>query len=146
MVHGELATGKPVSSDVVRDLLRGSVGEEVTVSAGKTGVFLYAAAADAAGIAERAADEALARHGLGADIRLERWDPSREAWLDVRTGLPADAAAADALPGRRRSPGRRRLRSAGAVIAAIIDGIGGDWLVHGSGALQCQGLAARSCQ
>jgi hypothetical protein len=116
------------------------------VSAGKTGVFLYAASADSAGIAERTTHEVLARQGLGADIRLERWDLSREAWLDVRTGLPADAAAADVLPGPGRSPGRRRLRSAGALIAAIIDGIGGDWLVHGSGALQCQGLAARCCQ
>jgi hypothetical protein len=142
MVHGELATSKPVSSDVVRDLLRSSVGEEISVSAGKTGVFLYAATADAAGIAERIADEVLARQGLGADIRLERWDPSREAWLDVRTGLPADVAAADVLPGRGRSPGRRRLRSAGALIAAIIDGIGGDWLYPGIRVVACGGVGA----
>jgi hypothetical protein len=131
IVHGQLASGKPVSPDIVRDLLRSRVGAEISVSAGKAGIFLYAATADAAGIAERIAHEVLAGQGLAADIRLERWDPSCQAWLDVRTELPGDAAAAEVPPGHERNPGRRRLRSAGALIAAIIDGIGGDWLNPG---------------
>ncbi|HEY0934409.1 MAG TPA: hypothetical protein VGD91_11770 [Trebonia sp.] len=69
----------------------------------------------------------LARQGLAADIRLERWDPSPQAWLDVRTELPGDAAAAEVPPGYERNPGRRRLRSLGALMTAISDGIGGDW-------------------
>ena len=146
MVHGEPATRQPISPDVIRDLLRSSVDEEdATVSAGKTGVFLYAAAAaDAAETAERMAGAVLARQGLDADIRLERWDPSREVWLDVRTGLPADAAAADVLPGRGRSAGRRRLRSVGALVAAIIDGIGGDWLYPGSRVVACGSAGSSS--
>jgi hypothetical protein len=53
----------------------------------------------------------LAQHGLAADIRLERWNPSRQAWL---------------TSGQQENPGRRRLRSAGALIAAVIDAIGAD--------------------
>jgi len=122
IVHDPLAIGKPLSADAVRDLLRGRVGEEISVTTGKSGVFLYAATADAAAIAERRAQEVLADQGLAADIRLERWDLSRQACVDVRTEPPDDAAPAE-LP----SGGRRRLRSAGALIAAIIDGIGNAW-------------------
>jgi hypothetical protein len=120
IVHDQPTPVKPVSAGAVRDLLRSRVGEEISVTAGKAGIFLYAATGDAAGTAERTAREVLAQQGLAADVRLEWWDPSRGAWLDVR---PGDAATAELPSGHERNPGRRRLRSAGALIEAIIESI-----------------------
>jgi hypothetical protein len=116
---GQLASGKPVFADSVCDLLRSRAGEDVSVTAGKTGVFLYAATADAAATAEAMAREALAQQGLAAETRLDRWDPSRQAWLP-----PSDEAAAELPSGQEHDPGRRRLRAAGAVVTAIFDGLG----------------------
>jgi len=80
---------------------------------------LYAATADAAAAAEGMAREVLAQQGLAADIRLEQWDQSRQAWLPA-----GDAAAVELPSGQERNPGRRRLRAAGAVIAAVLEGLG----------------------
>jgi len=92
---GQLASGKkPVFSDSVCDLLRSHAGEDVSVNAGKRGVFLYAATADSAATVEVMAREVLAQQGLVADIQLDRWDPSRRAWLP-----PGDAAVSE-LPSR----------------------------------------------
>jgi hypothetical protein len=113
------AGGEPASARAVSELLRGRVGEGVAVTAGKAGVvFLYAAAADAAAGAEGVAREVLARKGLAADIRLDRWDPARQAW--VPPGDEADGG----LPGQEPDPGRKGLRTAGAVIVAIVEGLG----------------------
>jgi hypothetical protein len=115
-----LTTRNPRYADSVTALLRGRVGAESSVTAGKTAIFLYAATADAAGNAERGAREVLTEQGLAADIRLERWDPSRQAWVDVRT----DVAAPELQSRDERSAGRRHLRSAGALIAAIVEAAG----------------------
>jgi hypothetical protein len=117
IASGQLASGKPVFADSLCDLLRSRAGEGVSVSAGETGVFLYAATADAAATAEAMAREVLAQQGLAADIRLDRWDPASEAWL------PGDAAATEVPSGRKQDSGHRRLRSAGAVVMGIIDGL-----------------------
>ena len=119
IASGQLACGKPVFADSVCDLLRSRAGEDVSVTAGKTVVFLYAATADAAATAERMAREVLAEQGLVADIQLDQWDPSLEAWLPH-----GDAAAAELPSGQEHDPGRRRLRAAGAVVTAIFDGLG----------------------
>ena len=116
---GQLARGEPVSAQAVRDLLCSRVGEGVSVTTGKAGLFLYAATADVAATAAGVAREVLAQQGLAADIRLERWDSAGQAWLP-----PGEAAAAELPSARERGPGRRRLRAAGALIAAIVDGIG----------------------
>jgi hypothetical protein len=116
---GQLASGKPVFADSVCDLLRSRAGEDVSVTAGKTGVFLYAATAHAAATAEGTAREVLAQHGLVADTRLDRWDPSRRAWLP-----PSDAATAEPTSGREHDRGHRRLRAAAAAVSAIFDGLG----------------------
>ena len=116
---GQLASGKPVCADSVCDLLRSRAGEDVSVTAGKTGVFLYAATADAAATAEGMAREVLAQQGLVADTRLDRWDPSRRAWLP-----PGDAAPAEPTSGREHDRGHSRLRAVGAVVSAIFDGLG----------------------
>jgi hypothetical protein len=115
----QLASGQPVPADSVGDLLRSRAGEDVAVTAGKTGVFLYAATADAAATAAGMAQEVLAQQGLVADIGLDRWDPSHQAWLP-----PGETAAAELPSGQEHDPGRRRLRAAGAVVTAILDGLG----------------------
>ena len=115
IAYGQLASGKPVFADSVCDLLRSRAGEDVSVTAGKTGVFLYAATADAAATAEGMAREVLAEQGLAADIRLDRWDPSREAWLP-----PGDAAATEVPSGQQQDSRHRRLRAAGEVVMGIL--------------------------
>lgn len=127
IVHNPPIMGKPVAADAVRDLLRSRVGEEISVTAGKTGIFLYATTAEAAGTAEHRAQEVLAEQGAAGDIRLERWDLSRQAWVDVRTELPDDVPASELPSGHEPNPGRRKLRSAGALIASVIDGISNAW-------------------
>jgi len=115
----QLAGRKPVSGDAIQDLLRSRAGEGVSVTAGKAGVFLYAGTEDAAAAAEGTAREVLAELGAVADIRVERWDPSGRAWLPA-----GDAPSVGLTSGQERGHGRRRLRAAGAVIAAIFDGLG----------------------
>ena len=115
VIRTQPARGKTISARDVRRLLSRHLGEEVSVSAGKAGVYLYAATADAAAAAEGVAREVLALKRLTADIQLERWDPSRQAWL------PGGAAAVELPAG---DPGRRRGRAAWAVIAAILEGMG----------------------
>jgi hypothetical protein len=117
---GQLASGKPVFADSVRDLLRSRAGEDVSVTARKKRVFLYAATADAAATAEGMAREVLAQQGLVAEIRLDRWDPSRRAWLP-----PSAAAAAELPSGQEHDPGHRRLRAAGTVVMGILGGLDG---------------------
>jgi hypothetical protein len=116
---GQPARGKQVSADAVCGLLRTHVGAEVSVSAGKTGIFLYAATAGAAATAAGIAREVLAQQGLAGGIAVERWDRSGQVWLP-----PGEVAAAGLPSGQEHSPGRRRLRAVGALIAAIIDAIG----------------------
>lgn len=118
ILRGQPARGKAESADAVRLLCR-HVSGEVSVTAGKAVICLYAATADAAAAAEVVAREVLARQRLTADIRLDRWDPAGQAWL-----APGDAAAAELPHGQERSPGRRRLLAAGAVIAAMMEGLG----------------------
>lgn len=119
-VCGQPSRGRTASVNAARRVLSHRAGEEVSVTGGEAGViFLYAATADAAAAAEGVAREVLARQRLTADIRVERWDPSSQAWLS-----PGDTAAAEPPSGQERSPGRRRLRAAGSLIAAIIDGMG----------------------
>jgi hypothetical protein len=113
-----------LSAGAVRDLLRSRAGEEFSVTTGKAGMLLYAATEDAAGAAERTAREVLAEQGLAVNARLERWDPSRGAWLGVR---PGDATTAELPSGHERNPGRRRMRFAGALIGAIIESIADNW-------------------
>lgn len=127
IIHDPPTIRKPVSANAVRDLLRSRIGEEISVTAGKAGIFLYAATADAAGTAERRAQEVLAEQGVAADTRLERWDQCQRAWVDVRTEPPGYATAPEPPSGPERDPGRGRLRAAGGLVAAIIEAIGGAW-------------------
>ena len=115
----QMAGAKPVSASAIRDALLGRVSPGVSVTAGKAGVFLYAATADGAVSAEGVAREVLAELGMVAEARVEGWDPVGRAWLPA-----GDAAAADPPSGQERNPRRGRLRAVGAVIAAIMEGMG----------------------
>jgi hypothetical protein len=115
---GQPASGRPVFADSVCDLLRSRAAEDISISGGETGVFLYAATADAAATAEAMAREVLAQQGLAADIRLDRWDPSGQTWLPH-----GDGAVAEPPSGQEQDPGRRRLRAVGALVTAILDGL-----------------------
>jgi len=104
----------------VRDLLRGRCGDEFSVSAGKMHVFLYAGTADAAEEAEPVAWEVLAQQSLSADVRLERWDPSGQAWQDARAGAP-DGVVAGLPAAQEGNQRRRRLRSTvGAMLGELL--------------------------
>jgi hypothetical protein len=123
-----MAGAKPVSASAVRDALLGRVAAGVSVTAGKAGVFLYAATADEAAAAEGVARQVLAELGMIAEVRVEGWDPARRAWLPAGDASAGDASAGDAAadppPGQEPNPGRRRLRAVGTVIAAIMEGMG----------------------
>jgi hypothetical protein len=60
IVHDQPTPVRPVSAGAVRDLLRSRVGAEFSVTAGKAGIFLYAATEETARTAERTAREVLA--------------------------------------------------------------------------------------
>jgi hypothetical protein len=116
MIHNSPIIKKKVSARAVRGLLRDRVGEDVHITDGRASTFLYAATAGAAETAERTAQEVLAEQGLAGDIRIERWDLSRKAWVDARTGLPADVDV--------NTPGRRLLSRVGNMIIGIFQGMG----------------------
>ena len=79
----------PVKGSPYRDLLRNRLGDDVTVSAEKTHIFLYTGSAKAAEEAGQVARAVLEEQGQLAEVRLERWDPSGEQWRDSR-GEPAE--------------------------------------------------------
>jgi hypothetical protein len=115
IIHDSPVIKRKVSVHAVRDLLRDRVGADVRVTDGRTSIFLYAATAGAAETAERRVHEVLGEQGLFGDVRVERWDLSRQAWADVRTELPADVDV--------NTPGRRLFHRAGVLLGAILQGI-----------------------
>ena len=81
-----------------RDLLRGRLGDDVTISVGQVNIFLYTGSAKAADEAGQVARAVLEEQGRRlAEARLERWDPASEEWRD-----PGEPAEPEDKPG----PGR----------------------------------------
>jgi hypothetical protein len=103
-------------------LLRSGLGEDITVSAGKLHIFMYAGTADAAEEAEHVARQALAQLGLSEDCRLERWDTSSQEWLEVRSGLPTADEADLGTTRLRAAAGKVATNLAGAVVEGFIQG------------------------
>jgi hypothetical protein len=99
--NDSLIPGKRVAA--VRDLLRGRLGDDISVSVSgdKERVFLYAGAASAAEEAAHAAQDVLAQQALNANLQIELWDPAREEWRDPQVEPPED----EDEPGRPRSKG-----------------------------------------
>ena len=106
----------------VRDLLRSRFSDDISVSAGKMHVFLYAGTVDAAEEAEQVAREVIAQQSLSADVRLERWDPSSQAWQDVQAGAP-DGVVAGLSAAQEDNPRRGRLRSAFGAVLGVLEHI-----------------------
>ena len=69
------------------------LGDQVAAGSSGTGIFLYASSAGSADEAARVAREVLARHDVSAPVRIERWSPWDEEWLDVTDVPSADVAA-----------------------------------------------------
>ena len=63
--------------------LRIRLSGQVAVSSNKTQIFLYAPSAGSADEAAQVAREVLARHGVGAPVRTERWSPREQGWRDA---------------------------------------------------------------
>jgi hypothetical protein len=74
--------GSTIKGSRYRDLLRGRLGDDVLVSAGKMHLFLYTGSAKAADEAGQVARAVLEEHGQFAEVRVERWDPSAGEWRD----------------------------------------------------------------
>ena len=87
----------------LRNLLRSRLGDGIVISAEHSYVYLYAGTAQAADEAAHTASEVLAQRNIGADLLIEHWDPSAEAWRDERTGAPSAADLDVARPSRLRS-------------------------------------------
>jgi hypothetical protein len=101
---------KPRYPAAVLGSLRSHLGSGVTVSAGNTCIFVYAATADAAAEAEQAALWVLAQQNLNAGSRIEGWDAASQTWRDTRTEPPG------------AGPRRRHRRSGVAgLIESLID-------------------------
>ena len=68
------------------------LGDQVTVSSSRTQIFLYAPGIGSADEAGQVAREVLARHGVSAPVRTERWSPREQKWRDADE-MSADVAA-----------------------------------------------------
>jgi hypothetical protein len=102
--------------------LRGSLGDDITISAGKLHIFMYAGTAEAAEEAEHVARQTLAKLGLSEDCRLERWDSSSQEWRDLRSGLPTAEEAEPGTTRLRATAGKVATNLAGSVIESLIQG------------------------
>ena len=105
--------GGTLQRSYCRDLLRNRLGDDVTVSAEKMHIFLYAGSAKAADEAGQVARAVLEERGQPAEIRLERWDVSGGHWRGL--GEPAE-------PDDAPEPGRLR-RRAGVVLRAAAEAV-----------------------
>jgi hypothetical protein len=94
-----------------RDLLRGRLGDDMTISVGQMHIFLYTGSAKAADEAGQVARAVLEEQGRRlAEARLERWDPTSKEWRD-----PGEPAEHEDKPG----PGRLETTA-----TAFIKGVG----------------------
>ena len=104
-----------------RKVLRSRFGGNAAISADKSRIFLYAGRADVAREAELAARQVLARQGLIADIRLDRWDPIGQVWRNARSHEPEQDAAP--LAADAGSPGPMPSAMVEALAAMIAGGL-----------------------
>jgi hypothetical protein len=84
----------------VEDAVVARLGGRVAVSSGPSRVFVYADGEGPAREAERLLQEAIAAHGLEAEIEVHRWHPIAERWEDPSVPLPQTDAEREAERGR----------------------------------------------
>jgi hypothetical protein len=70
------------------DEVRERLGGDVIVSRDGPRLFLYAGTEEAAREAERVVRDVIAAEDLTADISVERWHPTEQAWRDPSVPLP----------------------------------------------------------
>jgi hypothetical protein len=70
--------------------LRSRIGNDITISQARTGIFLYAASAQAAVQAERVVRDVLAGHDVTADVRCDRWNPITKTWTSHKDLMDAE--------------------------------------------------------
>ena len=68
--------------------VREQMGARIAVSGEGSRIFLYTDTEDAARRAENVLGEVLTKHGLSADLTLDRWHPLEERWEDGASALP----------------------------------------------------------
>ncbi|HSR85227.1 MAG TPA: hypothetical protein VLM11_13715 [Streptosporangiaceae bacterium] len=103
-------------------LLRSTLDDDITISAGQLHVYMYAGTAAAAEGTEHAALQALAELGLTEDCRLERWESASQEWRDVRSGLPTADETDRRTTLLGAAAGKVATNLAGAVVEGIIQG------------------------
>jgi hypothetical protein len=80
------AKNKAFREKIAQDL--GSRLDQVRVTSGKAGIFVYASASGQAWEALRAARDVLAQNDGTADFRTECWDARREEWRQAKASPP----------------------------------------------------------
>lgn len=94
-LHDEAGAGHAAASvrdhEAADDVAR-QLGHRVAVSADGNQIFLYTGSEDAAREADRIVRTVLARHGLAADVAVDRWHPIEERWEDASAAMPQTAA------------------------------------------------------
>jgi hypothetical protein len=87
----------------------------IEVSQTRTGVFLYAASANAAVQAEHVVRDVLAEHAVTADVRCDRWNPIGKSWTSHEDLMNAErrksAASGQAAWLVRVGPSHRGLKA-----------------------------------
>ena len=86
--HGYSVTERLRALDL-DDAARARLEPRVAVSRDGSTLFLYAATEEHAREAERVVRSLLAEDELTAEVRITRWHPVQEAWLDLSVALPA---------------------------------------------------------
>ena len=86
--HGYSLTERLRALDL-DEAARARLAPRVAVSRDGSTLFLYAATERHAREAERVVTSLVAEDELTADVRVTRWHPVQEEWLDLSVGLPA---------------------------------------------------------
>jgi len=98
----------------VADGIRDRLGQLAAFSAGGSELFVYADTEAAAGEAAQVARELAGRHGLLAEVRLDRWHPLKAEWDDdTKAGLLPAWQLADAERRRRIAEDTQRSQATG---------------------------------
>jgi hypothetical protein len=86
--HG-YSLGERLRSFKLDDQVKDRLGDQVTVTRNGSLVLLYASSEDDARTASQVVTELLEKDRLSATVRINRWHPAQEEWLDVSVPLPS---------------------------------------------------------
>lgn len=98
--HGQ-SVGERMRSLLIDEEARGLLGDGVIVTRDDLDLFLYAGDEAGAREAERVIRDLLSEDQLQADVKLTRWHPVQEEWVDAAVPLPQTDADRSAELGRK---------------------------------------------